>query len=200
MDAPRPNETDARGPKETDASRPTEIDARRPKETAAPHPDSEPLRAEDDVAVSTTAVVVGIDGSETSWDAFWWACGEARRLGGRLVAVFVSPNPMADASVVAACTAFTGVSVAHLATDNRESCRADQLRERLKRCAADGDLPVTFVHACGDATNELLRVAQAHHADLIVIGKSTKARHHVAGSLGRRLIGKRDAPVVVVVP
>jgi nucleotide-binding universal stress UspA family protein len=107
---------------------------------------------------------------------------------------------MADASVVAACTAFTGVSVAHLATDQRASDQAEQLKDRLKRCAADGDLTITFVHAWGDATNELLRVAQAQHADLIVIGRSTKARHQVAGSLGRRLIGKRDAPVVVVVP
>ena len=38
-------------------------------------------------------VVVGIDGSDTSWDAFCWACGETRRLGGRTVAVFVGPIP-----------------------------------------------------------------------------------------------------------
>ena len=38
-----------------------------------------------------TVVVVGVDDSESSWDAFWWSCGESQRLGGRIVAVFVSP-------------------------------------------------------------------------------------------------------------
>jgi len=33
-----------------------------------------------------------------------------------------------------------------------------------------------------------------------VVGRSAKARHHVAGSLGRCLVVKRRAPVVVVVP
>jgi len=33
-----------------------------------------------------------------------------------------------------------------------------------------------------------------------VVGRSAKMRHHVAGSLGRRLVGRKDAPVVVVVP
>src|ERR1700690_3715569 len=37
-------------------------------------------------------VLVGIDGSGTSWNALSWACGEARRLRGRAVAVFVSSS------------------------------------------------------------------------------------------------------------
>jgi len=37
-------------------------------------------------------------------------------------------------------------------------------------------------------------------ADLVVVGRSAKMRHHRAGSLGRRLVGRKDAPVVVVVP
>jgi hypothetical protein len=41
---------------------------------------------------STPTIVTGFDGSGPSWDALWWACGEARRLGGRAIAVFVSPG------------------------------------------------------------------------------------------------------------
>jgi hypothetical protein len=37
-------------------------------------------------------------------------------------------------------------------------------------------------------------------ADLIVVGRSAKMLHHLAGSLGRRLVSRRDAPVIVVVP
>ena len=77
---------------------------------------------------SGAVVLVGFDGSESSRDALSWASGEARRLRGRILAVFVSSS-----------------------------------------------------------------------AD-IVVGRSAKARHHQLGSLGRRLAGKRDAPVVVVVP
>jgi nucleotide-binding universal stress UspA family protein len=159
----------------------------------------DPLQAAGGFAVSTPVVVVGIDGSDTSWDAFWWACGEVQRLGGRLVAVFVSPISIVD-SGVAACASSGGVVVPSAAFDQRAAAHAAHLRRRLEQRASDLDLPLSFVHTVGDATNELLRIAQAEHADLIVIGKSTKARHHLAGSLGRRLIRKRDAPVVVVVP
>jgi len=43
-------------------------------------------------------------------------------------------------------------------------------------------------------------VVRATYADLVVVGRSAKMRHHLAGSLGRRLVGRKDAPVVVVVP
>jgi nucleotide-binding universal stress UspA family protein len=78
--------------------------------------------------------------------------------------------------------------------------RADTLRRELERYAADQDVDLTFIHTHGSATSELLRLATAHQADQIVVGRSMKARHHLAGSLGRRLAGKREAPVVVVVP
>jgi nucleotide-binding universal stress UspA family protein len=152
------------------------------------------------IAVRTTAVVVGVDDSETSWDAFWWACGEVRRLNGHLLAVFVSPIPLADAGATAACATFAGVVVPHVIADRKGDEHASRLRHRIEQAAAEAGVDVTFMHASGDATNELLRIAQEEHADVIVIGRSTKARHHVAGSLGRRLIGKRDVPVVVVVP
>jgi hypothetical protein len=36
-------------------------------------------------------IVVGLDGSPTSWDAFTWAAVEATRTHGRLIAVYVAP-------------------------------------------------------------------------------------------------------------
>jgi nucleotide-binding universal stress UspA family protein len=149
--------------------------------------------------MSIPVVVVGIDGSNTSWEAFWWACGEGRRLGGRLVAVFVSSTPLVDAAAAAAA-ALTGVVMVPVANAQRDTYHAEHLRGRVEKCAADADLAVLFVHAQGDAANELLEVAWAQHADLIVVGRSTKARHHIVGSLSRRLVGRRDVPVVVVVP
>jgi nucleotide-binding universal stress UspA family protein len=141
---------------------------------------------------STVAVVIGLDGSASSWDAFWWACGETRRLGARALAIFVSPVPGANVSADAA-----GAFVLMERTSNEI---AEGLRLQAETYGAEHDVDVTFMHARGDAAQELLRIATVYGADQIVVGRSTKARHHFAGSLGRRLVSKNKAPVVVVVP
>src|SRR5271155_1330097 len=45
-----------------------------------------------DVRTALATIVVGVDGSESAWNAYWWSRGEAKRLRGRIVAVFVSPG------------------------------------------------------------------------------------------------------------
>jgi nucleotide-binding universal stress UspA family protein len=151
------------------------------------------------VGAATAVVLVGMDGSETSWDALSWACGEARRLRGRAVAVFVSSS--ADNGITVPASAFIGGAPFDCGwNDSTAAERADTLRRELERYAADQDVDLTFVHTHGNAASELLRLATAQHADQIVVGRSMKARHRLAGSLGRRLAGKRGAPVVVVVP
>jgi nucleotide-binding universal stress UspA family protein len=148
--------------------------------------------------VGTAAVVlVGIDGSKTSWDALSWALGEARRLRGRAVAVFVSSS--AGSGITAA--AFIGAAPSDYDWNHSAALQlADTLRRELERYAADHDVDLSFVHTHGNAASELLRLATELHADQIVVGRSMKARHHLAGALGCRLLGKREAPVVVVVP
>jgi nucleotide-binding universal stress UspA family protein len=137
-------------------------------------------------------VVVGIDGSGTSWDAFHWACGETRRLAGRTVAVFVSPTSNAASASLAA-----GV---YASIEQTETDQAGELSDLVRTYAQDVGIDLTFVHARGNTATELLRIAGSTHADLVVVGQSTKARHHLAGSLGRRLVGRSNAPVIVVVP
>jgi nucleotide-binding universal stress UspA family protein len=153
-----------------------------------------------DASVGSTAavVVVGIDGSETSWDAFHWACGETRRLAGRTVAVFVCPTSGAASATAAASLA--GGAGAYGAIEQTVSDQVGELGGLVRRHALEVGVDLTFVHARGDTATELLRIAGSSHADLVVVGRSTKARHHLAGSLGRRLVGRRNAPVIVVVP
>ena len=149
------------------------------------------------VGAATAVVLVGIDGSETSWNALSWACGEARRLRGRAVAVFVSSS----AGSGLAAPALTGAVPFDCGwNDSMATGHADTLRRELECYAAGHDVDLTFVHTDGDAVSELLRLATVLHADQIVVGRSMKSRHRLAGSLGRRLAGKRKAPVVVVVP
>lgn len=146
---------------------------------------------------AAAAVLVGIDGSDTSWDALSWACGEAARLGDRAVAVFVSPS-------VSSYPTVTGYGVGGVVVvdtgDSPATAQARALRNQLEWFAIDNHVELSFVHARGDVVTELLRLAAVYRAGQIVVGRSTKARHHVAGSLGRRLLNRRDAPVVVVVP
>jgi nucleotide-binding universal stress UspA family protein len=143
-------------------------------------------------------VVVGIDGSDTSWDAFCWACGETKRLGGRTVAVFVEPT--AGAASATATASFSGAAVAYGAIRQSMTDQAEELGDQIRAYGHDHSVDVTFILARGDIAKELLRIANADHADLLVVGRSTKVRHHIAGSLGRRLVGRRGAPIVVVVP
>jgi nucleotide-binding universal stress UspA family protein len=153
---------------------------------------------DDSVNPAGAVVVVGIDGSCTSWDAFHWACGETRRLAGRLVAVFVGPTSGATSATAAA--SFAGAVVAYGAIEQTVADQARELGRLVRSYAQDFGVDLTFIHARGVTATELLRIASCSHADLIVVGRSTKARHHLAGSLGRRLVGRRNAPVVVVVP
>jgi nucleotide-binding universal stress UspA family protein len=148
-------------------------------------------------AGTVPVVVVGVDDSESSWDAFWWSCGETRRLGGRIVAAFVRPvtgSGLAAASVIAASP------TVDIWCDQAVTELAQDLERKLSEAALEARVDFEFVNAKGDAATELLRIAVARHADLVVVGKSSKVLHHLAGSLGRRLIGKRNAPVVVIVP
>jgi nucleotide-binding universal stress UspA family protein len=141
----------------------------------------------------TPVLVVGLDGSGTSWAAFSWACGESRRLEGRIVAVFVTPSVFPSTAVLPAVDIVDCSAMQEAATE-----QAAQLRTQAREVGEDLDL--SFVHVRGDAATELVRIATTIHADVIVVGRSTKVRHHLVGALGGRLISKRGAPVVVVVP
>lgn len=162
-------------------------------EHSAPHPDPSPAesRRADDIAV-----VIGLDGSDSSWDAFWWGCGEARRLNRGAAAVLVSPTIDAGTGLALTIGCFCDCED----IDRRATEQAIELEGEVHRHATEQGLDVVFVQARGDPAQELLRVAEAVQSDLIVVGRSTRALHHVAGSLGRRLIGKSKAPVVAVVP
>jgi DNA-binding MarR family transcriptional regulator len=87
-----------------------------PDAAAAPSPrpdrmtqDTAEMRSRDypgRVAGGTAPViVVGLDGSPASWDAFSWATGEAARDNGRLIAVYATPVVEPSFGVPSACAA-----------------------------------------------------------------------------------------------
>jgi nucleotide-binding universal stress UspA family protein len=134
-------------------------------------------KAGDDAAaehIGRPVLVVGVDGSGPSWDAFAWAAGEARRCGGRIIAVFVAPlvEPEAALSIGAPYNYQAAVEA------------RDQMAEEL----------------AGEVARRADEVARFERADLIAVGRSAKMLHRLAGSVSRRLVLSRDLPVIVVVP
>jgi nucleotide-binding universal stress UspA family protein len=146
----------------------------------------------------TAVVLIGFDGTPTSWDALWWGCGEARRLDGQVIAVYVS-GLVTNAAAAAASVSGAVYDAAAL-RDTAVAYAADLRAALLQQTAGCEQVSLSFVHAWGEPANELLRISRAFQANVIVVGRSSKLRHRIAGSLGSRLISRPDSPLVVVVP
>ncbi len=135
-------------------------------------------------------IVVGLDGSRTSWRAASYANGLARRQRSRVTVVYVvSPGALA------AMTA-DGAGMIVMA-EVREEVGAD-LREQVERLADERGVETDFLVVHGDPLTELRRVAQQVRADAIVVGASERAGHRFVGSLAGRLVKAARWPVTVV--
>jgi nucleotide-binding universal stress UspA family protein len=137
-------------------------------------------------------IVVAVDGSPTSWDAFAWAAGVAARGNAKLVAVHVMP-------LTEPAAAF-GVPFDYAGVETARQEVAAELKDEAVRRAGEVGVPVRFVTEYGDVTHAVTEVARTVHAELVVVGRSAKMLHRFAGSLSHRLTCRNDAPVVVVVP
>ena len=116
-------------------------------------------------------IVVGLDGSRTSWRAASYANGLARRQGSRVTVVYVaSPGALAMMTGDAA-----GMIV-----------------------MAERGVDTEFLVVDGDPFTELRRVAREVRADAVVVGASERAGHRFVGSLATRLVKAACWPVTVV--
>src|SRR5437764_684948 len=120
-------------------------------------------------------IVVGLDGSRTSWRAASYANGLARRQGSRVTVVYVaSPGALAGMAGDAA-----GMMVM---AEVQQEVGAD-LREQVVRLAAERGVDTEFLVVGGDPFTELRRVAREVRADAVVVGASERAGHRFVGSL-----------------
>jgi nucleotide-binding universal stress UspA family protein len=135
-----------------------------------------------------SAILVGVDGSETSLRAAAYAAGLARRQGTKLVAVYARNRPAA-------------MFPAGLATkeilDAQDEVEA-QLRAALKTQTASWGLNAYLVVRDGDPMTVLSEVAREVRADALIVGTSASPGHRIAGSLAVRLVRARRWPVTVV--
>lgn len=135
-------------------------------------------------------IVVGLDGSRTSWRAASYANGLARRQHSRVVVVFVvSPGALSMMT--------TDLAGATVVSEVRDEIGAD-LREQVQRLAVERGIDTEFLVVRGDPFTELRRVAEEVRADALVVGASERAGHRFVGSLASRMVKAALWPVTVV--
>lgn len=156
-----------------------------PSQSAAPAPpdDSKPRRVK-----LEHPVVVGYDGSGPSRNALAYAAGMARRLNRTLLIVHVCPPGVY-------CEPLTG-QVVGMQRDRDDLER--WLLAEFDQVADSTGLRVCVLTRRGNAARELAATATEHGADALVIGASSRAWHHVAGSVPGWLARHASCPVMVV--
>jgi nucleotide-binding universal stress UspA family protein len=137
-----------------------------------------------------SALVVGVDGSDTSWHAFHYAVGQARRQGARVVAVYAESLP-------AAAFAGSGALAFPVVDTSAEELR-EELRTGVESIGAEHGVDVELVVSAADPVFALTQVAEQVRADAIIVGASTQTAHRLFGSVAVRAVRAGGWPVTVV--
>ena len=131
-----------------------------------------------------TTVLVGTDGSESSFRAVERAAEVAKGVGATLVLV-TAYHPMSAREQQAAADALGGESYKVTGSSPAE----DVLREACDRATAVGVEKTETLAVEGDAVDEIARVAKERDVDLIVVG------NRGLNSLAGRLLGSVPANI-----
>jgi len=134
-----------------------------------------------------SSIVVGIDGSETSYRAFAMAVGFAVREQGCVHACFVAHMPGA-----AAIGGFFA-PIPLVADAESDEHLARFVTGELFQARVGGD----FTCRSGDIGAELELLAETCKADLIVVGRSAHPHLHLGG-VPRQLLARGRFPILVV--
>ncbi len=138
--------------------------------------------------MGVSCIVVGVDGTPPSLRALAMAVGVASRERGSVHACFVSRT------TVPAVGLAVGVVPVVPGDEEEGGSEVGQLvREELDRAGVAGD----FTLCSGDVGREIEALADAYHADLVVVGRSRHPALHLGG-VPRRLLGSGRWPVLVV--
>jgi len=135
-----------------------------------------------------TTFVVGVDGSDTSWRALYYALGLARRQHAAILAVHVVSTPLA----VADDGTLAG------AVEQANANLANDLGPAVLVLAADYGVRTEFVSRVGDPVTILIEAAAEHRADALIVGASHARVHHLLGSKAVRAVRRCQCPVTVV--
>ncbi|GCD41269.1 universal stress protein [Streptomyces paromomycinus] len=134
-------------------------------------------------------IVVGVDGSDSSWRAAAYAAGLARRQGSMLALVYVQPVLPAGAAM--------GAPVVDATNEVADELMAE-IRAATERAQGTYDLRWEFHTLRGDPYSGMVQMADELTADAVVVGASESAGHRIMGSVAVRLVKAGRWPVTVV--
>ncbi|MGP4043558.1 universal stress protein [Streptomyces sp. 2A115] len=134
-------------------------------------------------------IVVGVDGSESSFRAASYAAGLARRQRALLAIVYIQPVMTAGAAL--------GAPVAET-TDQIAEELVREIREATEQVKGIFDVRWEFHTLRGDPYNGMVKAADQLKADAVVVGASEQAGHRFVGSVAIRLVKAGRWPVTVV--
>ncbi|MFI9723461.1 universal stress protein [Streptomyces sp. NPDC052396] len=134
-------------------------------------------------------IVVGVDGSDSSWRAAAYAAGLARRQHALLALVYVQP--------VLAGGAALGAPVMEMTEELADELLAE-IRATSERLHTVHRVRWEFHTFRGDPYGGLVRAADELKADAVVVGASEQAGHRLVGSVAVRLVKAGRWPVTVV--
>lgn len=133
-------------------------------------------------------VLVGLDGSRTSWRAVSYAAGVARRSHSTLIVVHVQT-----------ASGLTGLTPQAAALNaEAESQLSGELRSEVLAAAGQVGLEVVFEVRQGEPEHALEAAADQHQADVVVVGSSESRGHRLVGSTAVRLVRAGKWPVTVI--
>ena len=151
--------------------------ANRVKRSAVSHPE----RHRDGPA----ALVVGVDGSDTSERALFYAFGLARRQSSRIVAVHA-----------VAMMAGYGLTLPPMLP--ADAGYESELKQAVCGLALEHGVAACFVSMVGEPIAVIVKVARDEHADAIILGASRALGHRLFGSTAVRAVRRCPCPVTVV--
>ncbi|MDH6132094.1 nucleotide-binding universal stress UspA family protein [Kitasatospora sp. MAA4] len=134
-------------------------------------------------------IVVGLDGSESSYHAAAYGAGLARRQGARVAFVYVQPVLAANAMLAAAAQATTQEVAEGL---------LNEIRQAVERLGDLRSLRWEFHTFQGDPYHALAKTADDLKADAVIVGVSEHVGHRIVGSVAVRLVRAGRWPVTVV--
>lgn len=136
------------------------------------------------------------DLTEQCQEALEVACNLARARGRNLVVLHVVP-PMVP---VAAGTSKRELSKGEHFEEDLEEYQTEMAQKLEQMPLPDLDIPVERRIAQGEVAKEILRVADTHECDMIVMGARTRLEPALPllGSTAREVLEKAPCPVLIV--
>ena len=133
-------------------------------------------------------IVVGVDGSDTSWRALAVAIDVARQYQGTVHACFVWPL-----TAIEERAGFSAAPLSSAEGDGDEERLRGAVVKELRDAGVEGD----FSQREGEIGRELEALASSSNADLMVVGRSRHPTLHLGG-VPRRLLATGQRLVLVV--